>query len=126
MSGLADRILSREEYLSAFKSKNSQDFSDYREHILSELLQLYRNRLFPTQLEVLRENFEASLQEVVDATPDDVEILNRKFDDQISLTLEEQRELVLKAHFECAFQRLKDNVRIIVKSTKYTVVPAHI
>ncbi|GES74935.1 hypothetical protein GLOIN_2v1779126 [Rhizophagus clarus] len=126
MSNLADNILSREEYLSNFKSKNGQDFLNYRERILSELLRLYKHRLFPTQLEALRESFEVSLQELVNATPDDVEILDREFEDQ-NLTLEEQRELVLKAHFECAFQRLKDNIQIIVNSTRYIpVVPAHI
>src|SRR6266542_3999299 len=120
MSNLADNILSREEYLSAYKSKNSQDFSNYRERILSELIRLYKHRLFPAQLEALRENFETSLQQVVNATPDDIEILEREDFDQV-LTLDEQRELVKKAHFEYAFQRLKDQLQIIVNSTKNNI-----
>ncbi|POG67637.1 hypothetical protein GLOIN_2v1779126 [Rhizophagus irregularis DAOM 181602=DAOM 197198] len=115
---MSNTILFREEYLSAFKSKDGQDFSNYRERILSELLRLYKPRLFPTQLEALRESFEVSFQELVNATPSDIEILERKFDDQAVLTLEEQRELVIKARFECAFQRLKENTRIIVNSYK--------
>src|SRR6266540_4923982 len=110
-SNITDNILSREEYIAAYKSKNSTDFLNYRENILSELLRLYKHRLFPTQLEALRERFEISLQELVNATPHDVEILEQDFtfndDGDHVLTLEEQRNLVMRAHFEYAFQRLK-------------------
>ncbi|CAG8656006.1 23538_t:CDS:1 [Racocetra persica] len=116
---VVDNILSRDAYLAAYKSKNGEDFVNYREHVLSELIRPYKRRLFPTQLYALRERFEVSLQELVDATPCDTEVLERDIEEHPALTLEEQRDLVQRAHFENAFERLRENVLWVVKSTKY-------
>ncbi|CAI2164703.1 3581_t:CDS:1 [Funneliformis geosporum] len=122
-SFITNNILSREEYIAAYKSRNATDFLNYRENILSGLIGLYKHRLFPTQLEALRERFEVSLQELVNATPHDIEILEQdctllENDDHV-LTLEEQRNIVMRAHFEYAFQRLRENVQMVVNSTIY-------
>ncbi|CAG8473278.1 hypothetical protein C2G38_2252948 [Gigaspora rosea] len=125
-NAVVDNILSRDAYLAAYKSKNGEDFIHYREHVLSELIRPYKRRLFPTQLSALRERFEVSLQELVDATPDDTEVLERDFEENSSLSLEEQRDLVQRAHFENAFEKLRENVLWVVKSSKYLPAVANI
>ncbi|CAG8746560.1 3514_t:CDS:1 [Acaulospora morrowiae] len=128
-SRITDSILSRNAYLAAYKSDYAT-FQHYREHLLAEILNLYQNRLFPIQLDALRERFEVSLQEVVNATPVDVEVLERNYEYNPFLTLEEQRDLVQRAHFEHAFSRLRENVHSAVKSTfrfnSVDPVPAHL
>ncbi|CAG8433735.1 10427_t:CDS:1 [Diversispora eburnea] len=115
-SQIADAILSRDSYLAAYKS-DFATFYHYREHLLTELLRLYQHRLFPSQLDALRERFEVSLQEVVNATPIDVEILERDYEHQPAITLEEQRDFVQRNHFEQAFSRLRESVQSVVRST---------
>lgn len=115
-SQIADTILSRDAYLAAYKSDYAT-FHHYREHLLTMLLHLYQNRLFPSQLDALRERFEVSLQEVVNATPIDIEVLERDYEHQPALTLEEQRDFVQRNHFEQAFARLRENIQSVVKNT---------
>ncbi|CAG8573247.1 11712_t:CDS:1 [Ambispora gerdemannii] len=121
-----EEILSRDAYLAAYKAKDGLAFAQYREHVLSALLSPYENRLFPTQLDALRKRFEVSLQELVSATPENVDVLLvkpsekitslRSGDDNGHLSLEEQRRLVQRAHFENVFERVRENVQLAVET----------
>ncbi|KAG9301245.1 hypothetical protein G9A89_012628 [Geosiphon pyriformis] len=114
----ADDILSRSAYLAAYSSKNNYTFSQYREHVLAALIRPYEDCLFPTQLDALRERFQVSLQELVNATPNDIHVLESDNDNLVGkpmMTLEEQRELVQRKHFETTFERLRENIQMVVK-----------
>ncbi|CAG8715389.1 12552_t:CDS:1, partial [Ambispora leptoticha] len=125
-------ILSRDAYLAAYKSKDGPAFTQYREHVLSALLSPYENRLFPTQLDALRKRFEVSLQELVNATPENVDVLlvespkeTSSFDDDGHLSLEEQRRLVQRAHFEQVFEKVRENVQLVVETQQKFKRPVH-
>ena len=114
-TSIVENILSREEYLAACKSN---DVSNYRERIFSELLISFEPLLFEEQLELLHGYLGTIFQKLVDATPVKVEVLERDGEDQTS-TLEEKKETVLKGSFDSAFQNFKERVQILSNGISY-------
>lgn len=104
-----ENILSREEYIAACKSN---DVSNLRERVIDEILVSLGPSLFEGVREILLGNLETAFQKLVNATPEEIEILER--DDimyDYQTTLAEQIEGVKKERFNLAFRDLKQNLK---------------
>ena len=108
-----ENILSREEYIAACKSN---EVSNYRDRVIDEILLSLGPSLFEVVRQNLVRNLETDFQELVNATPVEIEILER--DDIIydgltftTYTLAEQMEGVRKERFNLTFQKLKKNLK---------------
>ena len=88
----------------------SNEVSNYRDRVIDEILLSLGPSLFEGVRQNLVRNLETDFQELVNATPEEFEILERDditYDD----TLAEQIEGVRKEWFNLTFQKLKKNLK---------------